>query len=508
MKKGSLTVVGIGIQAIRQTTLEAVHEIQHAEKLLYLAGDTVTAAWLHELNPSAESLYSSYVEGRYRQITYDEWVERILIYVRSGLRVCVAFYGHPGIFVFSGHEAVRRATQEGYPAKMLPGISAEDCLFSDLGIDPASNGCQSYEATDFLLVKRRIDPRSSLILWQIGMLGQKDYRNSFNTAGIPLLVVFLQSYYSADHIVTLYEAAAYPICSPRIENVRLEHLADVQIKHYSTLYVPPLFKGEVNIDLLNRLADLVHCPTSTPDNKLDKQYKSTSSTILEKSLLPDGWSNVLRKTGFFTLNVGYLSDSNLELLGFEIARLDQNLTVSELTLIREYQTTEYRTLSSQSVPFHNEGTYYNSPPRYLLLYCVAPADDGGETLLLRGDSVVNCMSSKLRQFLQETPVCIRVDNHTVTRNLLVEYPGSSEPVLFFIDPQTTNNCTLTINGCLLDSSILDELRALLMEPSMICHCQKWQTHDLLIIDNYKILHGRTTYQGHRLLKRVLISPIS
>jgi alpha-ketoglutarate-dependent taurine dioxygenase/precorrin-6B methylase 1 len=508
MEKGSLTVVGTGIQAIRQTTLEVVHEIQHAEKLLYLAGDTVTAAWLHELNPTAESLYSNYVEGRHRQLTYDEWVERILIYVRSELRVCVAFYGHPGVFVVSGHEAVRRATQEGYSAKMLPGISSEDCLFSDLGIDPASNGCQSYEATDFLLVERRIDPRSSLILWQIGMLGQRDYRNSFSTAGIPLLVDFLQIYYGSDHIVTLYEAAVYPICSPRIENVCLAHLADVQIKRYSTLYVPPLFKGEVNIGLSNQLAELVHHPTSKPDSKLDKQYKSTSSTIFEDILLPDGWSNVLRKTGFFTLNVGYLSDSNLKLLGFEIARLDQNLTVSEMTLIEEHQTTEYRALSSQSVPFHNEGIYYNSPPRYLLLYCVAPADDGGETLLLRGDSVVDCMNSKLRQFLQETPVCIRVGNHTATRNLLVQYPGNSEQVLFFIDPQTTNNCTLTIDGCLLDNSVLAELRALLMEPSMIYHCQKWQAHDLLIIDNYKILHGRTAYQGHRLLKRVLISPVS
>jgi hypothetical protein len=33
---------------------------------------------------------------------------------------------------------------------MLPGISAEDCLFADLGIDPGIYGCQSYEATDFL----------------------------------------------------------------------------------------------------------------------------------------------------------------------------------------------------------------------------------------------------------------------------------------------------------------------------------------------------------------------
>ena len=34
---------------------------------------------------------------------------------------------------------------------MLPAISAEDCLFADVGIDPAMTGCQSYEATDFMI---------------------------------------------------------------------------------------------------------------------------------------------------------------------------------------------------------------------------------------------------------------------------------------------------------------------------------------------------------------------
>ena len=34
---------------------------------------------------------------------------------------------------------------------MLPGISAEDCLLADLGVDSAHNGLQSLEATDLLI---------------------------------------------------------------------------------------------------------------------------------------------------------------------------------------------------------------------------------------------------------------------------------------------------------------------------------------------------------------------
>jgi len=34
---------------------------------------------------------------------------------------------------------------------MLPGISAEDCLFADIGVDPGIYGCQSFEATDLFV---------------------------------------------------------------------------------------------------------------------------------------------------------------------------------------------------------------------------------------------------------------------------------------------------------------------------------------------------------------------
>jgi len=246
--KGSLVVVGTGIQGIRHATFEVIHEIQNAEKVLYLVADTITAQWLQELNSTAESLSPSYIEGRQRQAIYDEWVERILLFVRSGLRVCVAFYGHPGIFVFSGHESIRRAV-------MLPSISAQDCLFADLGFDPR-HGFQSYEATDFLVSKRLVENRISLILWQIGVLGQFDYRKEYSLNGLSLLSDVLQKYYGSEHEVIVYEASAFPVCKPRIETVSLAHLAKVQVSVRSTLYVPPVGEVEINQDLSSQLKKL------------------------------------------------------------------------------------------------------------------------------------------------------------------------------------------------------------------------------------------------------------
>src|SRR5262245_31948317 len=133
MPTGSLTIVGTGIR-LSQLSTEARACIEAADKLLFLACDAVTCSWLTQVNPGAESLHVHYGPGKPRGTSYAEMVERILAFVREGLKVCVALYGHPGVFAYPGHEAVRRARSEGYAARMVPGISAEDCLFADLGI--------------------------------------------------------------------------------------------------------------------------------------------------------------------------------------------------------------------------------------------------------------------------------------------------------------------------------------------------------------------------------------
>src|SRR3546814_4889838 len=95
-------------------------------------------------------------------------VAAMLAEVRAGRRVCGAFYGHPGVFARVPHKAIAQARAEGFEAHMEAGVSAEDCLYADLGIDPGEVGCQHYEASQFMFYRRRIDPSAYLVLWQIG----------------------------------------------------------------------------------------------------------------------------------------------------------------------------------------------------------------------------------------------------------------------------------------------------------------------------------------------------
>ena len=240
---GSLVVVGTGIRTVGQLTVESIAWIKRADRVLYVIGDPIAEAMITELNPEgAESLSGMYAESKPRLQTYEEMIQRILECVRDGNLTCLACYGHPGVFVYPSHESIRRARAEGYSARMLPGISAEDCLFADLGIDPGIYGCQSYEATDFLANGRVIDPTSSVILWQIGVVGDATFkRYQYDLSAFPLLLERLYRYYPPEHVVYLYEAAVFPGCEPIINPVPLHALGDAPKSAGYTLYIPPAY---------------------------------------------------------------------------------------------------------------------------------------------------------------------------------------------------------------------------------------------------------------------------
>jgi uncharacterized protein YabN with tetrapyrrole methylase and pyrophosphatase domain len=254
--KGSLCAVGIGIRAPAQTTLEASARIQGADKVYTILADPLAECWIRQLNRNTESLGVLYAPNKPLRETYREMVERIVGAVQANLQVCAASYGHPGVFAYPLHEAVRRLRLDGFSTEMLAGVSAEDCLFAELGVDPAVAGRSSYEATDFLIRRRPADPSSALILWQIGAIAQtcpKTDRSAWNPAGIAVLTETLLETYRRDHEVIVYESARFPICDSIIAHMALENLPAAEVTALSTLYVPPMTNLQVDEAMMRRL---------------------------------------------------------------------------------------------------------------------------------------------------------------------------------------------------------------------------------------------------------------
>lgn len=254
-KCGSLIVVGTGIEAIGQITLAAQRAIEGADEVLYLVPDPLTRRWIERLNPASESLRDLYEPGKDRAYIYAAMTRRILREVRRGRRVCVAMYGHPGVFVHAAHAAMRTARAEGHRVRMLAAVSAEDCLFADLGVDPGEWGCQSYEATNFLMRHRLVDTSTPLVLWQIDVIGIFDHGHQPDEqkAGLAVLSEVLADLYGGDHEMVVYEAALLGICDARMERVAARDLATIEPTSASTLYVPPKSAAEWDTEMIARL---------------------------------------------------------------------------------------------------------------------------------------------------------------------------------------------------------------------------------------------------------------
>lgn len=255
--QGSLACVGLGMMLGAHLGPRARSYIEQADVVFVAVSDPLVELWVQGMHADVRSLQPFYQEGKPRSETYRQMVEAMMAEVRAGRRVCGAFYGHPGVFALVPHRAIAQAREEGYDAVMEAAVSAEDCLYADLGIDPGTYGCQHYEASQFMFYQRRIDPSAYLVLWQIGVAGDRTAaRFSTGKAFRDVLVELLVQDYPLDHEVIAYEAATLPINSPRLERMPLSALPGACLGPATTLVIPPALPMQHNEVVLRQLEAL------------------------------------------------------------------------------------------------------------------------------------------------------------------------------------------------------------------------------------------------------------
>lgn len=231
--------------------------IEQADVVFTGVSNHIVELWVQEMNKDVRSLQPFYEEGKDRRITYREMVDAMMTEVRNGKKVVGAFYGHPGVFAWAPHKVIEEARAEGYDAHMEPGISAEDCLYADIGIDPGRVGSIHYEASQFMFYKRKLDPAAYVILWQIGLAGDQSATRFYTgSAYRELLTELLYEYYPPEHKVAIYECPTLPIDKARIEWIALKHFADADVSQHSTMLIPPSQTMEKDPKVIARLAEL------------------------------------------------------------------------------------------------------------------------------------------------------------------------------------------------------------------------------------------------------------
>src|SRR5215212_3757042 len=74
-------------------------------------------------------------------------------------------------------------------------------------------------------------------------------------------------------------------------------------------------------------------------------------------------------------------------------------TSVERDVVNVARTTSTVNKGMDYIPLHREGSYAPGCPDVLMLYCVKPADVGGETTLCDGVALLNALPSDIRDFV-------------------------------------------------------------------------------------------------------------
>ncbi|SNY49321.1 Tetrapyrrole (Corrin/Porphyrin) Methylases [Arsukibacterium tuosuense] len=251
---GSLLCLGLGITLGSQLTILAREQLAAADLVFFHSNSHYLSGFLQQINPNLVDLQPFYLPNRPRSESYQAMLDAVITAVTAGNNVVWACYGHPGIASWPPHQAIHQLRALGYRAKMEAGIAADACLYADLGIDPMAEGCQQFEASQFLFYQRTVDVSAYLLLWQVAIAGDFSLtRLESDSRYIDILVQHLRQWYPPAHQVILYEAADLPIWQYRAEQLSLAELPQATLNQITTLVIPPLRPKSINHKMLDRL---------------------------------------------------------------------------------------------------------------------------------------------------------------------------------------------------------------------------------------------------------------
>ena len=171
--------------------------------------------------------------------------------------------------------------------------------------------------------------------------------------------------------------------------------------------------------------------------------------------------------------------------------------------------------TNREVPFHWDGAFVGRAPRYIFFHCdVAPPPGGGgetlfcDTTLLLARTPPERRESWERIVITYTTEKIAHYGGSFTSPVVTRHPLSGEQVLRFAEPVTDlNPVRLEIDGIPEDAreDFLEDMHRRLHDES-VCYRHGWLEGDVVIADNYVLLHGRRAFGrgAERHIRRVNI----
>ena len=168
--------------------------------------------------------------------------------------------------------------------------------------------------------------------------------------------------------------------------------------------------------------------------------------------------------------------------------------------------------TNRAVPFHWDGAFVRQVPHYIIFHCdAAPTDGGGETLFCDTDRLLNAAPGELVEKWRRIAITYTTEKvvhygGTFTSLLITPNPENGSEVLRFAEPVLDlNPVQLKINGLAggSEGGFLTDLHERLRDET-VCYAHAWRSGDVVIADNYILLHGRREFASSdkRRIRRV------
>jgi alpha-ketoglutarate-dependent taurine dioxygenase len=162
--------------------------------------------------------------------------------------------------------------------------------------------------------------------------------------------------------------------------------------------------------------------------------------------------------------------------------------------------------ASGDVPFHWDGAFVEANPRYFFFQCLdATPDVGGETVFSDTTAVYRDAGPELWNKWRQISITYTTEKVThyggeVTEQLVSQHPATAVPVLRFAEPLDPavykNPVFVTVDG--VENGTAEDFLTSLAERvhrPEYCYAHNWQAGDILIADNYSLIHGRNAFTG-------------
>lgn len=167
--------------------------------------------------------------------------------------------------------------------------------------------------------------------------------------------------------------------------------------------------------------------------------------------------------------------------------------------------------SSQRVPLHWDGAFYKTPKK-LLFYCTETSGSGGETFFVDTSLVWESFTETEKEICRK--VKLRYETEKLSHyggvfetNLVATHPDTGKTILRLAEKVETelNPVKLTISG-VLDPWAFYEWLVNKFYSAPFLYEHRWEVGDVLVIDNFRYLHGRRELLSNknRSFKRIQI----